>query len=788
MLTGHLENAKYIQAGSYYKIEPKRKLRRDVVEQVKVSVRELVEFVYKEGSIDLRFQARSSMTIGTRLHQFLQKGYKEGDEKEVFLKGKIISEDISYILEGRCDGILYDEERVKIDEIKSTAKDLSEIENGARVHWAQAECYAYLLSKEKNLAFIDVQLTYIQIDTEQVKVLEKTYSVKELEETVRNTLLSFTPFAKVIVNNREKYQDSVSAVSFPYPAFRKGQKQLAGAVYKTINEGKSLYANAPTGTGKTISTLFPTIKAADGGGAEKWFYLTAKTITRTVAEEALALLEKQGLRHTSVTITARDKICFKEETKCQKEYCEFADGYYDRINGALIDILSHETSMTREVIERYALKHKVCPFEFSIDLSYLTDGVICDYNYIFDPKVSLKRLNDESKKKTVLLVDESHNLVNRGREMFSASLTRSSFLSVKNLYKEHEALSKCISAVNKHFLTMKKEMKGESVWRKEMDQGFTEEIEAFVEIAEKCLGEPGKEWSQTFLQLYFDSLSFIRISRLYSSEHRFVLDSSAKDLGVKLFCIDPSNLLAGITKPYHSSIFFSATLHPFSYYYQQLGGNEGDYRFLIPSPFEKEQWQVEIDPVSTRYRDRERTLPRIVQSIADAYLKNSGNFLVFFSSYSYMREAYEELKQCSLEAEFLLQEADMSEEEREAFLECFQPDTGRRVIGMAVLGGIFSEGIDLKGDRLNGVIIVGVGLPQIGLEQDIMKEFYSEQGKDGFDYAYVYPGLNKVFQSGGRLIRSEEDSGVLRLIDDRYLTPKYKALLPDEWTPFEIIK
>ncbi|MEG9297549.1 ATP-dependent DNA helicase [Mangrovibacillus sp. Mu-81] len=758
------------------------------MEQVKVSVLELVEFVHREGSIDLRFQARSSMTIGTRLHQFLQKGYKEGDEKEVFLKGEITSADISYIVEGRCDGIIYDEGRVTIDEIKSTARDLSDIEKGARVHWAQAECYAYLLAKEKNLAGLDVQLTYIQIDTEQVKVLKKTYTVNELEEIIRNTLLAFTLFAKVIVNNRKKYQDSVPAVSFPYPAFRKGQKQLAGAVYKTIREEKSLYANAPTGTGKTISTLFPTIKATGGGGAEKWFYLTAKTITRTVAEEAIALLENEGLHHTSVTITAKDKICFKEETKCQKEYCEFADGYYDRINGALIDILSHELSMTRDVIERYALKHKVCPFEFSIDLSYLTDGVICDYNYIFDPKVSLKRLTDDSKKKTVLLVDESHNLVNRGREMFSASLTKSSFLSVKKLYKENQALSKSINMVNKHFLTMKKAMNGEGECKKEMDQGFTEDIEAFVETAEKCLGEPGKDWSQSFLQLYFDSLSFIRISRLYSSEHRFVLHSSDHDLRVKLFCIDPSKLLAAITKPYHSSVFFSATLHPFSYYFQQLGGRDGDYRFLIPSPFEKEQWKVEIDPISTRYRDRERTLPRIVQSIEDAFLKNKGHFLVFFSSYSYMREAYEELKKHSLEAEFLMQEPDMDEREREAFLECFQPDEERRIIGLAVLGGIFSEGIDLKGDRLNGVIIVGVGLPQIGLEQDIMKEFYSEQGKDGFDYAYVYPGLNKVFQSGGRLIRSEEDSGVLRLIDDRYVSRKYNAMLPDEWTPFEIIR
>ncbi|MCA1056087.1 ATP-dependent DNA helicase [Rossellomorea aquimaris] len=758
------------------------------MEKVKVSVRELVEFVHREGSIDLRFQARSSMTIGTRLHQLIQKGYKDGDEKEVFLKGDIISEEIHYVLEGRCDGILYHDGKVKIDEIKSTARNLDEIEDGSRVHWAQAECYAYLLAKQKRLDSIDIQLTYIQIDTEQVKIVERTASIDDLEDIVRTTLIAFTPFAKIISHNQKAFKDSIPTVSFPFPSFRKGQKQLAGAVYKTISEGKTLFANAPTGTGKTISTLFPAIKSMDGGKAGKWFYLTAKTITRTVAEEALSQLEKQGLSHTSVTITAKDKICFKEETRCQKEYCEFADGYYDRINDALMDILKFESVMTRQVIERYALKHKVCPFEFSIDLSYLVDGVICDYNYVFDPKVSLKRLSDESKKRTVLLVDEAHNLVNRGREMFSASLSQSSFLEVKDLHRERGDLQKSISAVHKHFILMKEGMKKEGDWNVEADGELTTVIESFVETAEKCLGEQGREWSQSFMQLYFDALHYVRISRLYSGEHRFVLDASGKDLTVKLFCIDPSRMIARGSEPYHSSIFFSATLHPFSYYFQQLGGNEDDYRFLIPSPFEKEQWKVEIDPISTRYRDRERTLARIVQSIVDAFKNNRGHFLVFFSSYAYLREVHEELLGHSLDAEFVVQETDMKEREREEFLESFQAEKKQRVIGLAVLGGIFSEGIDLKGDRLNGVIIVGVGLPQPGLEQEMMKEFYQGQGKNGFDYAYVYPGLNKVFQSGGRLIRSEKDRGVLRLIDDRYLKTPYRSLLPEEWTPFEVIR
>lgn len=481
---------------------------------VKISIRELVEFVYKEGSIDVRFQARSSMTIGTKLHQKLQKEYKEGDEKEVFLKGERLVEDIVYQLEGRCDGIHYEYGEVIVEEIKSTARPGAQIEEGARVHWAQGECYAYLLAKEKQLKNIGVQLTYIEVESEKTKSFTRTYTMEELQHIVDETLLAYTPFATLLLTNQENRIKSIPDLGFPYPTYRKGQKKLAGAVYKTIAESRSLYANAPTGTGKTISTLFPAIKAMDG----KWFYVTAKTITRTVAEEALLLLEREGLSHRTITITAKDKICFQEETICQKEYCEFANGYYDRINGALIDILTHETIITRPIVETYARKHRVCPFEFSIDLSYLVDGVICDYNYIFDPKVSLKRMSDEGKKNTTLLIDEAHNLVGRGREMYSATLRKSDFLEIKRKYPEYEALKQSIGAVNKQFLRLKKEQ-GDDV-RNEMDAELVDEVESFVEIAEKHLGEAEGDWSEEFLQLYFDALNFVRITNLFSAEHR----------------------------------------------------------------------------------------------------------------------------------------------------------------------------------------------------------------------------------------------------------------------------
>ncbi|MGG3916397.1 helicase C-terminal domain-containing protein [Rossellomorea vietnamensis] len=751
---------------------------------MKVSIRELVEFVYKEGSIDLRFQARSSMVTGTRLHQKLQKQYKEGDEKEVFLKGEKEAGGLDYQLEGRCDGIHYDDGEVTVEEIKSTAKKLDLIEEGSRVHWAQGECYAYLLAKERQLTNVGVQLTYIEVESERTKSFKQMYSTEELERIVNETLVAYTPFATVILTNEENKMKSVTDLIFPYPSYRKGQKKLAGAVYKTVSESKPLYANAPTGTGKTISTLFPTIKAMAEGNS-KWFYVTAKTITRTVAEEALLLLEKEGLAHRTVTITAKDKICFKEETICQKDYCEFANGYYDRINEALIDILTRETIITRPILESYAKKHKVCPFEYSIDLSYLVDGVICDYNYIFDPRVSFKRMSDESKKRTNLLIDEAHNLVGRGREMYSASLKKSAFLQIKKQYPDHDGLRQGINAVNKQFLRLKKE-EGADI-RVKLDDQLVESVVSFIEIAEQCLRETGREWSEGFMQLYFDSISFVRISNLYSEEHRFVIGRSSQDLEAKLYCIDPSKLIKQVTRPYQSSVFFSATLHPFSYYFQQLGGSEEDYRFLIPSPFQYNQWQVGIHPISTRFRDRERTLPIITRSIEETFKGYKGNYLVFFSSYSYMKEAYDRMNIESLDAVVLIQEPNMSEREREEFLGEFRSDREHPVIGLAVLGGIFSEGIDLKGDRLKGVIVVGVGLPQPSVEQEIIKDYFNGMGMNGYDYAYVYPGLNKVFQSGGRLIRSEEDRGVLRLIDDRYLTPKYQDLLLDEWKEYRII-
>jgi DNA excision repair protein ERCC-2 len=591
----------------------------------------------------------------------------------------------------------------------------------------------------------------------------------------------YEPFASLLFHQKKKRNESIKDLSFPFTKFRKGQRELAGAVYKTIKEAKNLFANAPTGTGKTISTLFPTVKAVEETKAERMFYLTAKTITRTTGEEAFSLMKEKGLTLKSLTITAKDKICFKNETICQKDYCEFADGYYERINGAVLDILRNENQLTREVIEKYAKIHRVCPFEYSIDLSYLVDAVICDYNYIFDPRVSLKRQIDEQKRKTVLLIDEAHNLVDRAREMFSANLLKSSYLKLKRKYKGmNEEIYNAAKELNAYFLKMKAYCEKDNYFiRKELDKDLLEIVELFTHATEKELVKGSQD--PDLLETYFQALNFMRMSSFFDERFVLYVEVGKSEIQIKQFCLDPSNLLGTISKPYHSSVYFSATLQPFGYYFEMLGGHSEDYRFKIESPFLKENVEVYVNPLSTRFHDRPNSVGKIVKLINKLVKERPGNFLVFFPSYTYMNEVANAFQDEDLKADILIQTSQMTENAREDFLQHFQPSLDESLVGFAVLGGVFSEGIDLKGDRLNGVVVVGVGLPQISMERDIIKEYFQNKGKNGYDYSYVYPGMNKVLQAGGRLIRTEKDCGIIVLVDDRFLSPKYQSLLPGEW-------
>ncbi|MBB3130770.1 Rad3-related DNA helicase [Paenibacillus rhizosphaerae] len=759
--------------------------------EVRISVRPLVEYAFSSGDIDSGFRSATAMVEGTRIHQQVQKTYGEGDQKEVFLKREIPFRDLTYVIEGRCDGLIQTDDGWMIDEIKSTSASLDAMEgDGQAVHWAQATVYAYIYAMDHGLDQMSVQLTYVETHTGMERRFRRTMTLAELEAFMMGVLDVYTPYAALRLKNARLRDESIRALPFPFDAYREGQRKLAGAVYQAVKEKRKLFAKAPTGIGKTMSTLFPSVKAIGEGLLGQIFYLTAKTITRTAAEQAFALMQAKGLRMQTVTITAKDKVCFQEETVCRKDACPFADGYYDRVNGAILDMLSQETVMDRAVIERYARKHQVCPFEFSLDAAYAADAVICDYNYIFDPRVSFKRLPEEQKKQTVLLVDEAHNLVDRGRDMFSAEIGKAAFLELKRGYKGVDAgVQKAADAVNKFFIELKKEL-GEArqkVWQEQPGE-LGERLTLFIAEAERELlapkGDPGLQ--EQLLDAYFASQHYIRIAKLYDERFLNYAEIRGSDCVLKLFCMDPSYLLTQAGKSFRSTVFFSATLSPMSYYRDMLGAGEEDYSLSVPSPFSREQLDVRIEPLSTRYRDRDDTRDALVKLLHGLISERRANYMVFFPSYQYMRLVVEPFAELHPEVGIIVQDTGMAEEERERFLAAFQADNADTLVGFAVLGGIFSEGIDLQGDRLGGVVVVGVGLPQLGFERNLIRDYFNENGKSGYDYAYVFPGMNKVLQAGGRLIRSEQDTGVLVLVDDRFLQRHYQGLLPDEWKGFTV--
>lgn len=766
---------------------------------IRISVRPLVEYVYRSGSIRPGFRSNASMQEGTRIHQRVQKDYTEEDLKEVVLEAEIRHGDLVYVVEGRCDGLIRLEGQLTVDEIKSTAGNLDDLGDGLPVHWAQAIMYAYMYAVQHDEPRMQVQLTYVQTVNSQERRYRRMLEREELEQFAAEVIAGYAPYAEMIAVYEEKRDVTVKELPFPFRKYREGQRKLAGAVYQTIREGKGLMAKAPTGIGKTMSVLFPAVKAIGEGEASRLFYLTARTTTRVAAEEAFARMQAEGLNMHVISLTAKDKICFKEEEACDTGQCGMCEGYYDRINGAVLDMLEHETLMTRPVIEQYARKHRVCPFEFSLDAAYAADAVICDYNYIFDPRISLKRMLEEQKRKTVLLVDEAHNLVDRGRMMFSAELEKAVFLDVKREFKtlgSSVAAAKAITdhagAIDKYLITLRKNGGEEGkLLQQEAPEELIELLEPFVMVAEQNLVEGGSgnaETDQLLLDAYFTAQNFLRIAKLYDERFVTYAECVRSEVRVKLFCLDPSVLLRQTAKGFRSIIHFSATLSPLGYYRDMLGAEEEDYTLRIPSPFQREQLDVRLLPLSIRYKDRQRSRQPIANMLHQLVSEwPRSNLLVFFPSYPYMREVYETYMQLPGEADTVMQEQGMNELEREAFLNAFQPHPVRTRLVFAVMGGVFSEGVDLPGDRLNGVVVVGAGLPQIGLENNVLRDYFDRSGRNGFNYAYVFPGMNKVLQAGGRLIRTEEDTGVLVLVDDRFTQEPYRSLLPEEWLDYKRI-
>ena len=791
----------------------------------KVAVRKIVEFILRRGDIDSRRVSNHTAQEGARIHRKLQKEAGEAYQKEVFFKRESQVGKDKITIEGRADGLFYDHEKAcwVIDEIKTSEPFYEDIPSDQiDLFFAQGMVYAYLFLLQKNdetahtqeevpsaglqeeiadkdapkerMEHIDVQLTYYQTTEKIITRTRRSFSLPELTSFYEDLLNEYHKWMVFEENWRRVRNTSLQLLQFPYESFRKGQRELAAAAYKTLKTGQRLFAEAPTGTGKTISTIFPALKVLGEAGGDRIFYLTAKTITRQVAEDALQQLADTGSETKSVTITAKDKICFLEERNCTPEHCPYAQGYYNRINEALWDLLNHENQITRSIIESYGRKHTVCPFELSLDVSVFCDVIIGDYNYLFDPTVYLRRFFEEPEEDYFFLVDEAHNLVNRSKEMYSATLQRALFSELsKKLPKEQAKLKRAVTKVDKEFKQVAALAKEEGwVYHHQAapHETLLKQLNRLAEIMKEWL--PANEENpvqEEVLLCYFEVNHYLKISEFYDDHYETTVEITPYDIRIKQFCMDPAPFLNNVLDKGKSSVLFSASFSPLPYYQEVLGGGEDALRYRLPSPFPPEKQKILVaDYIQTTYHQRTASLPLIVEAIQRMIAAKVGNYMVFFPSYRYLDDVAAAFSSQYPDVDILIQGTAMDESEREAFMTRFTPGGQMKegaekqtMLAFCVLGGIFSEGIDLKGERLIGAAIVGVGLPQINHEQELIRSYYDQKNHAGFSYAYQLPGMNKVLQAAGRVIRDVMDRGVVLLLDQRFQTPVYQSLFPMHW-------
>ncbi len=752
----------------------------------------------RSGDLDARFAGSSRVLEGTRLHQKLQRQRRADAEtegwdyaKEVAVSHSMDCGSFRLTVGGRIDGVIRCNGDTIIEEIKSTEKSMELLSEGHGLHWAQAECYGYLYALENRLDRITIRLTYCQVGGDDSKYFESAYPFEALEACYKRITDRYIQWAGMQSAWEQTRNESIKQLRFPFETYRQGQRKLAVGVYKTITEGRKLFVQAPTGTGKTISALFPAVMAMGEGDTSKIFYLTAKTATRLIAVEAVQRMTEKGLKLRTLVLTAKEKLCFKEEVNCNPEYCEFARGYFDKAGPAVWNALDSSMLFTRDTVIHYAREFGLCPFEFSLDLAEWIDCIICDYNYVFDPKVYLKRFFNEPGSDYVFLIDEAHNLVDRSREMFSAQLMKKPFLELKRQMKSVDSgLSKAASRINTFMVMLRKKYHEKNSFLDEEElKALCHVLEEFVQLSEIWLGQNLQSGLyHGILEQFFEVSAFLRIHELFDSRYRAYVEIIRNEVRLKLFCLDPSFLLSEASRRGKAAIFFSATLTPLHYFKEILGGASEDYTMRLLSPFAQQHLCLLIsDTLSVKFRNRDESLTDVAAYINAVAEGKKGNYLVFFPSYRYMEEVAGIFTADYPAHQVLRQTPAMSEPERELFMESFEADHAGGLLGFAVMGGVFSEGIDLVGERLSGAVIVGVGLPQVCYERDIIMAYFREKCGRGFEYAYRYPGMNKVLQAAGRVIRSEEDKGIVLLIDDRFTSKSYLELFPEEWRHYRTV-
>lgn len=805
---------------------------------IRLSVRQLVEFLMRTGSIDSRFTGFDRANEGARIHRKLQKNAGDGYRAEVFLRSEQRLEDIDFTIEGRADGIFVNECGLTvIDEIKTTAVPYEDIQEEMNpCHWAQGMVYGAIYAQQQALDALGIQLTYYQIDTDQVKRFCKQYSSAELVSFFLKLLQEYLPWARLQSEWKIQRDQSLASLPFPFAEYRPGQRALAGEIYRTCVAGKTdehkggtrLFCQAPTGIGKTMSAIFPALRAIGTQNGEKLFYFTARNTTQSAAEDAIARLRLSApkLCLRSITLTAKEKVCLHPDSEghpaCLPEVCPYANGYYDRLKNALRSLLDSSGSFDRPALTNAAQQHTVCPFELALDLSSWCDVIIGDYNYLFDPVVHLKRFFD-SPGEWLFLLDEAHNLPDRTRAMYSASFSKSCLTDAKRaLGKGKSSLKTALIKADKALLAARrtcaklfpsKYQQGLPVDDSVQQTSLLEEAPSldlslpeplfvqdgtlfFQDPPENVLSPlralivPLQDWLEAnpdeaahpkLLELYFSVQDLIRTADRYDDHFITQMTVHHSDLLLSLLCLDPSSFVNTSLSMGRCSALFSATLTPPGYYRSVLGCTDAR-AVALESPFPQEHLGLYcLSSVSTRYRDRESSIATVSDALATLMCSKTGNYLAFFPSYAYLKQVHENFTARYHNLATIVQQSNTTEDERKSFLAQFKQQPSSSLMGFAVMGGIFGEGIDLAGDRLIGCAIVGVGLPQVSPKQEMLRYYYDKHGGNGFDYAYRFPGMNKVLQAAGRVIRTPEDKGVVLLLDDRFAQPEYARLFPPNW-------
>ena len=720
---------------------------------------------------------------------------------------------------------------VCVDEIKCMYLDVKELEEPFAIHLAQAKCYAYILADAKSLASVGVRMTYVNLETEDVKRFRTDFNFAELEDWFLEVARSYHRWASWQLRHIKERDESMANLNFPFP-YRPGQKGLAATVYATLRDAGNLMLMAPTGVGKTMSCLFPAVRALGQGMGDRIFYLTGKNETLSAPAEALGILTGKGLDIRAIRILSKEKICPLSEPSCNPDDCPYAKGHFDRVNDAVFELLDAGGSCVADsgVIMRQAEKWRVCPFEMELDVSSWCDVILCDYNYVFDPDAQLRRFfGEDVKGDYIFLIDEAHNLVDRGREMYSAELRKTHVLAAKRLAKDGAPkIARALARVNQCLLQVKHDCAehpdGNTAGIPFHVLGGMAPAEGFGSLDRllaamlRLCGEmqtfykesENAELKEKLLDFYFEVRTFVSVADYLDDTYIAYAETGAageegrgakrdalpaSELLLKLLCVNPARRLGNALAHGRSAVFFSATLLPAAYYRRMLTTGDDVPAVYAPSPFDRTRRRILIGTdVSTKYTARGKDMyRRIARYISVTARAKCGNYLIFFPSYKMMRDVCRVYRQefDSPDVNYVCQSYGMSETDREIFMENFYEDPAVSLVAFAVMGGMFSEGIDLAGTKLIGAVVVGTGIPQVSNEREILKRYYDNPpeedpaenaGPAGFDYAYRYPGMNKVLQAAGRVIRTQTDRGVIVLLDSRFADPANRRLFPREWS------